>query len=141
MTEFIPALAGGILIGLASLIATAASGKIPGISGIFGRLLRAPKGDSAWRLIFLVGLIAGAAIAFAVSDHAAVFRPLRPLWVMIVAGLLVGLGTRIGGGCTSGHGVCGMGLGARDSIVATLTFMAAAIVTVALLKLLPLAAS
>jgi len=129
---------GGCLIGLASLLGLIASGKIPGISGVFGRLFRPKAGDSLWRVIFLVGLIAGAAAAFQFSEHAAIFRiPAgRSLLIFAVAGLLVGFGTRLGGGCTSGHGVCGMGMGARDSIVATLIFMAAGFITVAVFRLL-----
>jgi uncharacterized protein len=124
------ALTGGILIGLASLIATALSGKIPGISGVFGRLLVPATPDKKWRLLFLLGLIGGAALSFLLWDSAALFRPMRPLAVMGVAGLLVGFGTRIGGGCTSGHGVCGVGTGAKDSIAATLIFVGVAMVTV-----------
>ncbi len=121
---------GGILIGLASLIATVLSGKIPGISGVCARLLVPGAPDKAWRVVFLLGLIGGAALSFALWKSADLFRPVRPLAVMGAAGLLVGLGTRLGGGCTSGHGVCGVGLGAKDSIVATLIFMAAAMITV-----------
>lgn len=124
------ALAGGMLIGLASLLATVATGKNPGISGVFGRLLQARKGDIAWRGVFFAGLIGGAALAFALSVHASIYRPERSLLFMAVAGLLVGLGTRLGGGCTSGHGVCGLGLGAKDSLVATLLFMVTGILTV-----------
>ena len=124
------ALIGGILIGLASLLATVLSGKIPGISGVFGRLLVPATPDKAWRVVFLIGLIGGAALSFALWDSAALFRPMRPLWVMAVAGLLVGFGTRLGGGCTSGHGVCGVGMGAKDSIAATLIFVAVGMVTV-----------
>src|SRR6185503_9344570 len=120
----------GILIGLASLIATALSGKIPGISGLFGRLLVPATSDKAWRVVFLAGLISGAALCFAFWPSAALYRPMRPLVVMAAAGLLVGFGTRLGGGCTSGHGVCGVGMGAKDSIAATLIFIATAIVTV-----------
>ena len=121
---------GGILIGLASLLATVLSGKIPGISGVFGRLLVPATPDKMWRVVFLVGLIGGAALCFQLWQSAALYRPLRPLAVMAVAGSLVGFGTRLGGGCTSGHGVCGIGMGAKDSIAATLIFMAVAIVTV-----------
>lgn len=123
-------LVGGVLIGAGSLLASAATGKNPGISGLVGRIFRAEEGDVAWRIVFLVGLIAGASVAFAVNAHAAAFRPVRSLVFLAVAGILVGLGTRIGGGCTSGHGVCGLGLGARDSMVATLLFMAAGMLTV-----------
>ncbi|PYK81163.1 MAG: hypothetical protein DMF40_14535 [Verrucomicrobia bacterium] len=124
------ALTGGILIGLGSLLATALSGKIPGISGVFGRLLIPATPDKKWRFLFLLGLIGGAALSFLLWDSAALFRPMRPLVVMGLAGLLVGLGTRIGGGCTSGHGVCGVGTGAKDSIAATLIFVGVAMVTV-----------
>jgi uncharacterized protein len=124
------ALIGGILIGFASLIATVLSGKIPGISGAFGRLLIPATPDKKWRFLFLLGLIGGAALSFLLWDSAALFRPMRPLAVMGLAGLLVGLGTRIGGGCTSGHGVCGVGTGAKDSIAATLIFVGFAMVTV-----------
>ena len=127
---YIHALIGGILIGLASLIATAVSGKIPGISGVFGRLFVPKTPDKTWRLVFLFGLIGGAAVCFSLWSSAALFRPMRPLWIMAVAGLIVGFGTRIGGGCTSGHGVCGVGMGAKDSIVATCIFVAVAMVTV-----------
>ena len=134
------ALIGGILIGFASLLATVLSGKIPGISCVFGRLLvvakphshsqRYGETDKTWRAVFLFGLIGGAALSFALWQSAALFRSTRPLVIMAIAGLLVGFGTRLGGGCTSGHGVCGVGMGAKDSIAATLIFMVAAMVTV-----------
>ena len=124
------ALIGGILIGFASLLATALSGKIPGISGVFGRLLVPATPDKRWRSLFLLGLVGGAALSFLLLDSAAIFRPMRPLAVMTAAGLIVGFGTRLGGGCTSGHGVCGVGTGAKDSIAATLIFVVVAIVTV-----------
>lgn len=133
-------LIGGILIGFASLLATVLSGKVPGISGVFGRLLVPATLDppsqgcgvagKTWRAVFLLGLIGGAALSFALWRNAAIFRPMRPLVVMAIAGLLVGFGTRLGGGCTSGHGVCGVGMGAKDSIAATLIFMVTAMVTV-----------
>jgi uncharacterized membrane protein YedE/YeeE len=126
------ALIGGILIGLASLLATVLSGKIPGISGVFGRLLVRATPDKKWRFLFLLGLIGGAALSFLLWDSVANFRLMRPLAVTGVAGLIVGFGTRLGGGCTSGHGVCGVGTGAKDSIVATLIFMVAGIITVLL---------
>ncbi|MBO0696343.1 MAG: YeeE/YedE family protein [Verrucomicrobia bacterium] len=127
---YLHALGGGILIGFASLLAAVLSGKVPGISGVFGRLLVTATPDKAWRLLFLIGLIGGAAFSFFLWDSAAIFRPARPIWVTAVAGLLVGFGTRLGGGCTSGHGVCGVGTGAKDSIAATLIFVAVAMITV-----------
>jgi uncharacterized membrane protein YedE/YeeE len=130
------ALTGGVLIGLASFLGTAATGKIPGISGVLARLLVSGQSDRAWRLVFLIGLIFGAAVCFQVFETAAIYRPLRSFELMGLAGFLVGLGTRIGGGCTSGHGVCGVGMGAKDSMVATLVFMLAAIITVFLMRII-----
>jgi uncharacterized membrane protein YedE/YeeE len=132
-------LAGGVLIGLGSVLAYAVTQKVPGISGVFGRLLRASTPDKVWRVLFLLGLIAGAGICFATSASASVFRipEGRSHLVYAVAGLLVGFGTRLGGGCTSGHGVCGIGMGARDSMVATLLFMASGIATVLVWNTLP----
>ena len=121
---------GGILIGLASLLATVLSGKIPGISGVFGRLLVPATPDKTWRAVFLLGLIGGAALSFSLWQSAALFRPMRPLVIMAIAGLLVGFGTRLSGGCTSGHGVCGVGMGAKNSIAATLVFVAVGMATV-----------
>lgn len=123
---------GGVLIGLGSIVALAASGKIPGISGIVARILRAKSGDTAWRVIFLIGLIAGAAVMFLTRTGWTDFSlPAgRNLFVMAVAGLLVGFGTRVGGGCTSGHGVCGIGSAARDGLVYTVVFMVTGILTV-----------
>ena len=129
---------GGLLIGLGSILALAATGKVPGISGIVARLLKPLPGDTAWRAAFLAGLVAGAALTFATHPGSAQFRVPdgRSLPVFAIAGLIVGYGTRLGGGCTSGHGVCGCGSGARDSIMATITFMAAGIATVFVWKLL-----
>jgi len=124
------ALIGGILIGLASLLATVLSGKVPGISGVFGRLLVSTTPDKTWRAIFLLGLIAGAAVSFAFWPIAALYRPMRPLVITAIAGLLVGFGTRLGGGCTSGHGVCGVGTADRTSTVATFIFVGVAMLTV-----------
>jgi uncharacterized protein len=104
-------LAGGVLIGAGSPLASAATGKIPGISGPCARLLPGQKRERAWRAVFLIGLIGGAAFTFVLSDQAARYQPLRSLGVMATAGFLGGLGTRIGQGCTSGHGMCGLGLG------------------------------
>lgn len=131
---YLPSLAGGILIGFASLLASGSTGKIPGISGILSRAFPVKPGETAWRLLFLFGLMAGAGLAFALFETAAHYRPTRPIGLIVVAGLLVGFGTRIGGGCTSGHGVCGIGLGSKNSIVATLVFVAAGIGTVWLLR-------
>ena len=124
------ALAGGILIGLASFLATWATGKIPGISGVFSRAFMPASADRFWRVTFLVGLVAGAAIAFQSVSSATNYQPVTSTMIHAIAGLLVGFGTRLGGGCTSGHGICGIGLGARDSLVGTINFMVFGILTV-----------
>jgi len=130
--NFIEPLIGGALIGLGSLLAMAASGKIPGISGIVARVIRPTAGDVGWRITFLIGLIGGAGLALFLNLgwQGYALPAGRGLVVFAIAGLLVGFGTRMGGGCTSGHGVCGMGSGARDALVYTLVFMAAGIATV-----------
>ena len=131
---WVQALGGGILIGLASLLVMFVSGKVAGISGIFSRVIYPRKDEFAWRAVFLFGLIAGAGVAFAWSETAAIFRPVGSLGTIGLAGLLVGFGTRIGRGCTSGHGVCGVGLGAKSSIVATVLFVIAGMATVFVLR-------
>ncbi len=132
MNDFVWPLIGGILIGLGSLLAMAASGRTPGISGITARILHWTPGDTAWRIVFLVGLIGGAGLAFALNLGWTEFTIPggRNLAVYGVAGLLVGFGARVGGGCTSGHGVCGLGSGARDALLYTVVFMAIAAITV-----------
>lgn len=136
--EHLGAVIGGILIGLGSLLAMMGSGKVPGISGVAGRILRWNEGDTAWRIIFLIGMIAGAGLALSMGlGWQGYSLPQgRTLVVYGIAGLLVGFGTRMGGGCTSGHGVCGMGSGARDAMVYTAVFMSAAILTVSLWNLI-----
>ncbi|SEL06802.1 YeeE/YedE family protein [Halomonas daqiaonensis] len=133
-------LAGGILIGLSATWLMATLGRIAGISGIIGNLITVrPKGDSAWRLTFLLGLISGPIVLMllggglgnvAGAPGEVVGEPAGGVALMLVAGLLVGLGTGIGSGCTSGHGVCGLARLSPRSLVATLTFLVAAIITV-----------
>lgn len=133
-------LAGGILIGLSATWLMATLGRIAGISGILGTLVTTrPKGDSAWRLAFLLGLISGPIVLMllggglgnvAGAPGEVVGEPAGGVVLMLVAGLLVGVGTGIGSGCTSGHGVCGLSRLSVRSLVATLTFVVAAIVTV-----------
>lgn len=127
------ALAGGALIGLAAAIFVLLNGRIAGISGVLGGLLRIKADDIAWRVAFLLGLI-GAPLVYAV--FAAVPRPrIDAGWVALVtAGLLVGVGTRYGAGCTSGHGVCGLSRLSLRSLVATLTFMGSGFATVYVLR-------
>ncbi len=126
-------LAGGLLIGLASALLLILSGRIAGISGILGGLLAPSKGERSWRLAFLLGLVASP-LAYAL------FAPLPQVQVeagyptLIVAGLLVGFGTRYGSGCTSGHGVCGLSRRSARSLVATAAFMAAGFLTVFIVR-------
>ncbi len=135
MAAFTPwgSLAGGVLIGVAAAMLVLLNGRIAGISGIVGGLLRPSSADTPWRLAFVAGLLAAPAIY-------ALFARLPALTIdagyplLIVAGLCVGIGTRYGSGCTSGHGVCGLSRLSPRSLVATLCFMAAGFVTVFLLR-------
>lgn len=124
------ALIGGALIGLAAVFLMIFNGRITGISGIVGQLLqKRVEGDSAWRVAFVAGLI----VAPLVYQLFAVLPDIRidADWsVLVLAGLLVGFGSRYGSGCTSGHGVCGLSQWSRRSILATLTFMSTGFVTV-----------
>jgi uncharacterized protein len=124
------ALIGGALIGVAASLALLLHGRIAGISGTLGRAL-AGDGGRGFRLPFLAGLIAVGAVAAAVTPSA-FGTPIRSTWMLAVAGLLVGVGTGLSNGCTSGHGVCGMARLSPRSLVAVLTFMATAAITVAI---------
>jgi uncharacterized membrane protein YedE/YeeE len=116
-------LLGGVLLGLAAGALLLFNGQIAGISGIVGGLLRPKPDDVGWRAAFLAGLLAGGA-ALAAWRPDALGPPLtQPTALFVLAGLLVGAGTRLGSGCTSGHGVCGLGRGSARSLVATATFM------------------
>jgi len=122
-------LAGGVLIGLAAAWLVAFNGRIAGISGIVGGLFAAGPGERDWRVAFVAGLIA-APLAMRVAE-AGLTPQIDASWPeLMAAGLLVGIGTRYAGGCTSGHGVCGMSRGVLRSVVATATFMIAGFVTV-----------
>ena len=127
------ALAGGALIGLAAALFLLLNGRIAGISGVLGGLLKPVKGDIAWRAAFVLGLIA-APLAYALVRLPAVPQIDAGYLALVAAGLLVGVGTRYGSGCTSGHGVCGVARLSPRSLVATLTFMAAGFVTVYLVR-------
>ena len=119
------ALVGGVMLGLASGLVLLLNGKIAGISGIVSRALSPVRGDTAWRVVFLVGMVLGGAATFALWPQSAAFQ-MQGSWLTILgAGFLVGLGTRLSGGCTSGHGVCGLGRGSLPSLVAVMTFMGA----------------
>jgi uncharacterized membrane protein YedE/YeeE len=136
MASFNPisALLGGSLIGLASVLLMMLSGRIAGISGIFGGCLTLAAGDNVWRFAFIVGLIL-APVASGLLGYPLPIPDMPANWVMIaIAGLLVGFGARLGGGCTSGHGICGIARLSARSIVATAIFMASAIVVVAVMR-------
>jgi uncharacterized membrane protein YedE/YeeE len=131
--DIVSALAGGLLIGAAAVLMMLVSGRIMGVSGILGGALL-EKTDRAWRLLFLFGVLAGVVLI-----HALFGKPLPPLpaggsGLAIVAGLLVGFGTRLGSGCTSGHGVCGISRLSPRSLAATVIFMLAGMVTVYLAR-------
>ena len=123
------ALGGGALIGLGATLLMAGLGRIAGISGALNGLLPPPAADRAWRVVFLLGLVAGsAAIALVRGSPLPVTDAAPPL--LVAAGLLVGLGSRIGNGCTSGHGVCGLARLSPRSLGSVLTFLLVAMVTV-----------
>ena len=126
-------LAGGILIGLATALLLLANGRVAGISGILGGLLRPSRGDIAWRVTFILGLFVAplawltmGAMPPAQIDHSPA--------LLAVGGLLVGIGTRFGSGCTSGHGVCGIARLSPRSLLATVCFLAAGFVTVFIVR-------
>ena len=127
-------LIGGALIGLASVVMLVLLGRIAGISGIVGGLLSAGSGeDRRWRLAFIMGLIAGSGAYRLVTGDLPVHLQAGGI-TLVIAGLLVGFGTRLGAGCTSGHGVCGIARRSLRSITATLTFMGVAMLTVFLTR-------
>jgi hypothetical protein len=128
LLPLLASLAGGLLIGVASLSLLALSGRVAGISGIVGGLLPPQRGDLDWRLAYLVGLLGGGLLLQALVGLPTTVPVSRG--ALIVGGLLVGFGTRLGNGCTSGHGVCGLGRGSPRSLAAVLTFMSFAFLTV-----------
>jgi uncharacterized membrane protein YedE/YeeE len=133
-TSALQALIGGVVIGLAAGLLLASIGRIAGISGILFGLLAPARGDVLWRALFVGGLLAGGAAAYYVSPASFDGSGAPALAWTALAGALVGIGTRLGNGCTSGHGVCGIGRLSPRSIAATLTFMATGMWTVALVR-------
>lgn len=134
-TDFTPwtALGGGVLIGLAAAIFVLFNGRIAGISGIVGGLLRPAPGERGWRIAFLFGLVA-APLVYTLAAPLPAMRIEAGTGTLIAAGLLVGIGTRYGAGCTSGHGVCGLARGSARSLAATLAFMGAGFATVFIVR-------
>lgn len=126
---------GGALIGLSAAMLMLFTGRIAGISGIFGGLLSPTTSDRGWRIAFIAGVVVAPLIA-TLATGALLPSPAMPasLIVIVTAGLLVGFGSRMGGGCTSGHGVCGVARLSARSLVATAVFMITAIITVAIVR-------
>jgi uncharacterized protein len=131
MHPFLWSLLGGLLIGAATWIMVAGLGRVAGISGIMATALFAPR-ESGWRFAFIAGLVLGGA-AFAVLFNR-VAPSVAPPGILIVAGLLVGFGTVLGSGCTSGHGVCGLSRFSVRSLISVVTFMVVGAITVAVLR-------
>lgn len=135
MLDYLQALQGGILIGLASWILLAGIGRIAGASGITAGVLTTRRQSSLWRWAFLFGLVGGGVFFAWLLKAPAV--PNHSPWVLVPAGFLVGFGTVLGSGCTSGHGVCGLGRRSKRSLVAVVVFMGTAVVTVTVAHLMP----
>jgi hypothetical protein len=135
MYHFTPlsALLGGLLIGASACLLLLFNGRIAGISGILGGIAVPRSGEVAWRVLFLAGLLAGGALAVRFLPGAFGEATVGPWAPLLAAGFLVGFGTRLANGCTSGHGVCGLGRLSGRSLWATLTFMATGMITVLVL--------
>jgi uncharacterized membrane protein YedE/YeeE len=136
MENFTPlsAAIGGALIGLAAALLMLTTGRVAGISGIFGGLIGWNAPDRDWRIAFIVGLIL-APLTGTLAGYALVEPQMPASWaVIVIAGLLVGFGTRLGGGCTSGHGICGVARLSPRSLVATVIFVGVAMVVVAIVR-------
>ena len=130
------ALIGGALIGLSAAVLLLFKGRIAGVSGIAGGVILPEKGDIPWRILFLVGLVLGGLLYqfFDLSPSVENIQPVTGKLGLIVAGLLVGIGSALGTGCTSGHGICGLARRSFRSLVATLTFMLTAMITVFIVR-------
>ncbi len=135
LTQVLNAFYGGLLIGLAATIFLLINGRIAGISGLFAGLLHAKNSLQAWRWAFIAGLLIAPWVYVQFAPLPAITLQTGS-WMTVVAGLLVGVGTRLGNGCTSGHGVCGIARLSKRSIVATLTFIGTGILTVLLSTIL-----
>jgi uncharacterized membrane protein YedE/YeeE len=135
MSQFTPwsALAGGALIGLAASLLLVANGRVAGVSGIVAGLLTPRKGEVLWRAAFVAGLV-GSGLAAALLWPSGIEASPRPLGYVALAGVLVGVGTRLGSGCTSGHGVCGLARLSVRSLAATLVFMGAGMIAATLAR-------
>jgi uncharacterized protein len=136
MENFTPisAFAGGLMIGGAAIVLLLFNGRVAGISGIAGGLLAPMRGDALWRIVFLVGLAVGPVLYSLATGEAISIDVTSSVPALIIGGFLVGFGSSAGSGCTSGHGVCGLARFSKRSLVATATFMAAALITVYLTR-------
>ena len=126
-TQFLNALAGGVLIGTAAVLLLWLNGRVAGVSSMVLNLMYSR--ERLWPALFLTGIVDGAALYYLLGGEAPVARENFPVWLLAMAGVLVGVGTGMARGCTSGHGVCGLGQLSPRSLVATLTFLSVAIVT------------
>ena len=134
MHDFVLALLGGLMIGAAAVLLMAAHGKIMGVSGIVSRLLPPMAADWQWRALFVAGVVVSPLLASLFTGELPVVTITHNPVVLLIAGLIVGIGTVTGNGCTSGHGVCGLPRLSVRSIVATMVFMASAMVTVFIIR-------
>lgn len=128
-SEYLYAAAGGALIGLAAVLLLWLNGRIAGISGILNGVFTRDRAEISWRLMFLAGLVLGGFLYQVTAGVTLIERTDFPVWMTVLAGLLVGYGTRLGSGCTSGHGICGIGRVSKRSIVATLVFVGVGMLT------------
>lgn len=132
MSTYLMPLTGGVLLGVSAMWLLLSLGRIAGISGIAWGSLAGP--ERVWRTLFLVGLLLGGLLTHSVIGQPVPAESTTPLWLIATSGLLVGMGTRTSGGCTSGHGVCGLGRRSPRSLVATLTFMTLGVITVFIMQ-------
>jgi uncharacterized membrane protein YedE/YeeE len=132
--DWINALSGGIIIGIAVSLMLLWNGRVTGISGIINGTLAPVSSDTAWRVLFIVGLILGGIALKMLKPEVFAGELLTESWTTVVAGLLVGFGTILGSGCTSGHGVCGISRLSPRSFVATVTFILAGVFAVAIFR-------
>lgn len=132
--EWINALLGGVLIGISVSMMLYWNGRVTGISGIINGVLSPQKGDTQWRVFFVLGLFLGGLFLKTLKPDILASTLISETWTVVVAGLLVGFGTIMGSGCTSGHGVCGISRMSPRSLVATGTFILAGILAVVLFK-------
>ena len=138
MSNFTPvaSLVGGLLIGLSAVLIMGLNGRIAGISGIFFGVLFGNSGDRIWRVLFVVGLVLGPVIYSLISGQQPQLEMTSNWALIVLGGLLVGFGTRLGSGCTSGHGVCGLARFSTRSLLAVVVFITAGVATVAAIRAL-----